>query len=153
MADENQQGMGIDYIELAGVVTNPEEQAWDGINMVDVGTYDWEITGVVKGASSKGTPQLEASLKVVSKGPMEGKKMKAWYYMTPNSIGRLLNMLKAAGVPLDAKMGFNPQQLIGKRMRATVTHETSTVENQMTGAKTPKTSAKIVGEKPIPAGR
>jgi len=139
-----------DYIELGGMVTDQDAQAWDGsVNFPDPGEYLFEVVGCDKGQSRKGTPQVEITFEVAD-GEATGKRMKGWYALTERAIGRLCAVLNACGVRLDERGGFSTQAVIGARLIATVAENTYTVTDPVTQEPITKTNVKLMGEKALP---
>jgi hypothetical protein len=83
------------------------------------GVYDLEILNCEQKTSQAGNPQLELQTEVAS-GELEGRKIRLWYSLTPQSAWKLKKLLIATHTPHeilgDEKTGtvsFDSDDLIG----------------------------------------
>lgn len=150
-----------DYIEIGGLI-DEDTTAWDGEggNLPELGRHLCEITKAEKGTSKKsGSPQVLVGYKVTDeKDESNGRQITGYYSLTQKAIGRLLNVLAACGVELDAKGNFAASALVGKKLSINIVQNSyADGKNPVTGEAIMKTNVKVVGEEaytpPAPTGR
>jgi hypothetical protein len=82
-----------------------------------------EVDDAEEGASSGGHPQFMLELRAVE-GEQAGSTIRDWIVVTPQSAGRVKQVLEAMGVSnLDGPVAFDAPELIGKRCRIVVREE------------------------------
>lgn len=150
------------YIEIGGWLKDqddPFKQAWDGAAgpKLPPGEYLVDVTEAKKSMSNAKNPQVEVQYTVVE-GEHEGATIRAWYAMTEKAIGRLLNVLQACGLALDARGGFSITALVGQRLHIGVMDNTyEKGRNPVTDEPIMVTNSKVFGEKayvpPRPQGK
>lgn len=146
--------MAVDFTTYIDANLNDENlNAWDGSSsMIDPGEYLFEIVGADVGQSKKGNAQLEVKFKVADQNsPMHARECRAWYSLKLDSTaarGRLLNLVKSAGVPIDTRGGFDSQALVGSQLFATVYMEDYET-NDKDGNPVTRTGTRVSKERPI----
>lgn len=152
MSTENEEQGGMGYIELGAWVKDPTDiakQAWDGESgpKIPPGQYLVDITEAERNVNGKNNPQVQVQF-TVAEGEQAGATLRGWYVLTEKAIGRVLNLLQACGLALDARGGFDVAALVGSRLYITVVENTYEAgENPVTGEKITKTNSKVMGEK------
>jgi hypothetical protein len=152
MADKNGNNEQIDYLSLDGLVSE-DTKAWTGESMsIPKGDYLGKLIDFEKGVSSNNNSQLICQIEVLEDtvgGEYKGRKMRAWYTLTKNAIGRLLNLLKACGQELDKKGGFSMAGLKGQTIVFGVQEDiVEGDQNPMTGKKDTRVFSKVFNERP-----
>lgn len=105
-------------IDLTGV------DAWEG-GVLITAPFDGvvEVDSATEGQSSGGNPQGELELRAVE-GEQQGSTIRDWVVVTPNSLGKVKQVLEAFGVSnLDGEVEFDWSELVGKRCRIVVRDE------------------------------
>jgi hypothetical protein len=104
-------------LDLTGV------EAWEGGAILPPGTYTVEVDDAKEGTSTGGHPQLELQLRAIG-GDQAGGEIRDWIIVTPQSAGRVKQMLSALEVAgLDGKVRFEASDLVGKRCKIVVRTE------------------------------
>lgn len=98
-----------------------------GYSPLPEGSYDLEILQVEQKVSQAGNPQLELSTEVAA-GEHEGRKVKLWYSLTPQSAWKLKKLVVATHTPhevvgglteKDGQISFDTDDLVGGIFTAT----------------------------------
>ena len=96
-----------------------------GYSPLPEGSYDLEILQVEQKVSQAGNPQLELSTEVAA-GEHEGRKVKLWYSLTPQSAWKLKKLVVATHTPhevvgsdRDGQISFDTDDLVGGIFTAT----------------------------------
>lgn len=90
-----------------------------GYSPLPEGSYDLEILSVEQKVSQAGNPQLEINTEVAG-GEHEGRKVRLWYSLTPQSAWKLKKLVVATHTPhevvgsdRDGQISFDTDDLIG----------------------------------------
>jgi hypothetical protein len=88
------------------------EEAWTGGGMLPVGRHTCRITETKEGTSSGNHPEMELTLEAIN----GVGKITDWQVVTPGSLGKVKQILMAAGVWTDGKdwSSFSASELDGR---------------------------------------
>ena len=95
-------------------------EAWSGTGgtLLGVGPHNVTIETVEEGKSGNDNPQLELEL------TGEAGSIRDWIVVVPQTYGKVKSVLEAAGITVqEGDWDFNPQSLVGKRVRIIVGEE------------------------------
>ncbi len=125
---------------------------WDGNAgpTLPDGEYLFEIVEAKSDLARTGTPVIAVKFRV-SEGEMEGTDFSKKYVIKSDkdaAIGRTLHFLRVCGLEKDAKGGYNLDDLVSKRIYATIRRQERQMVNQTTGDMETRTMADLVGERP-----
>lgn len=100
-------------LDLTGIEA---EEAWGSAAVLPPGRHLCRITEAREGQSSGGYSQLELRLEAID-GPQAGFSIGDKQVVTPGSLGKVRQILEAAGVDVSEGMGaFEPHTLLGRRV-------------------------------------
>ena len=104
-------------IDLTGI------DAWEGGVILPPGEYLVEVDDATEQTSSGGNPQIQLEMRAIG-GEQDGGTIRDWVTITPESLGRVKQVLNAMGVAnLDGEIEFEAAELVGKRCRIVVRNE------------------------------
>lgn len=128
-------------------------EAWDGVgsSLPPCDDVTFKILEVKQSLTSKAQkPQLEVKCEVAdcAQRDLVGRQLTGYYNLDNGGTGtkRLRNLVESCGLPLQ---GVDDQHLIGRYFLADVINETYDRTDAQTGKTAPKTSSKIVKERPL----
>lgn len=142
--------LGLDYVS-AGLDDSVRE--WDGeFTPIEAGEYEVEIAEVERKESKKGNPMLVPTFKVIGFADGRdtdsvGATLRGYYVEQGPGRGRLKALLNAVEA-LDAKGGYSPGELPGKRLLVSIVQESFTAMNENMESVS-RTSSKIRNERPV----
>lgn len=98
-------------------------EAWTVGDILPPGTHVCRIDNAAEGTSSGGHNQIELDLRCTTGEFIDGT-IKDWVVVTANSLGRVRQLLEAAGVVIpDGEFEFDVSQLNGKPVQIIVRQE------------------------------
>lgn len=130
--------------------------AWEaGGGILPPGKHVCTITDAKQGESRNGHPQIE--LRAESVDPQAaGAGIRDWVVITPNSMGRVKQLLEAAGISIPSgSFNFDPAQLEGKRVTLYVAvgrKPDGSEKNEVTGYASPQESDLPADTSGLPTG-
>lgn len=113
---------GVNLPEIDIDLSNPEIKEWGGGGgpKLPVGQYVFDIISAEQAQSSKNQPVLEVVFKVADEqSEHNGVELKKKYSLQTQALGRIKNLMMAAGCQLDK---IRPGELIGARIIADIVH-------------------------------
>jgi hypothetical protein len=109
------------------------------------GDYVFDVVSVEEAISRSNNDTYRVTFRVVD-GEHEGKEITNSYSRSPKAKGRIAALLVACGAPLK---GFDSDQVIGSRMRASVIHRNGDKQFDPSGNEMPaRVFANIANERP-----
>lgn len=144
-----------DYVEIISMNLNdPNLRPNDGgFQSVDPGTYDFEVEKAAAGTSNAGNNTLKVTARVIGPdgSPMLNRTMMGSYVIgdTDFARGRMLALVQATGVEINAEGSFSREALIGCKFTADVEKRPGTPTVDKMGNEVVRDFTSWVRERPL----
>ena len=112
---------GVDLPEIDINLEDPAIREWGGGGgpLLPVGTYTMDITEAKQDTSKTNNPVAKVTFKVADEGENFGVELTKSYSLQPKALGRIKNLMIAAGARLDKiRLG----ELVGARILVDIAH-------------------------------
>jgi hypothetical protein len=112
--------------------------------------YIFRITAAEMKTSSKGNAQVQIKVEVCNDNELKGRQKSFFYPATEKGMGRMMSLIVATGIPLDANGQPDTDDFIDKYFCADVINDPYAKTDPRTGEVVMVDSSKAMNERPLP---